>query len=109
MVPFRTAMDGVLAFAAKDVLPLLPNGLRKLTAYMALGALKSNPEPAVKPYEGFLKMTGIMSEDGQSVDEQRLASAFAEAFANMPTVDFLGFTFTADDASKLVDHVTKGA
>ena len=54
-------------------------------------------------------MTGIMSEDGQSVDEQRLASAFAEAFANMSTVDFLGFTFTADDASKLVDHVTKGA
>jgi hypothetical protein len=109
MVPFKTAMDGVLAFAAKDVLPLMPNGLKKLSAYMALGALRSNPEPAVKPYEGFLKMTGIMSEDGQSVDEQRLAAAFAEAFANMSTVDFLGFTFTADDATKLVDHVTRGA
>lgn len=109
MVPFKTAMDGVLAFAERDVLPLLPNGLRKLTAYMALGALRSNPEPAVKPYEGFLKMTGIMSEDGQSVDEQRLSAAFAEAFANMSTVDFLGFTFSADDAARLVDRVTKGA
>jgi hypothetical protein len=109
MVPLKTAMDGLLSFAANDVLPGMPNGLKKFAAYMALGALKTNPEPAVKPYEGFLKMSGIMSGDGLSVDEQRLASALSDAFANMPTVDFLGFTFSADDATRLVDRVSKGA
>lgn len=108
MVPLRTAMDGALAFAANDVVPLMPNGVRKFAAYMAIGALKSNPEPALKPYEAFLKMAGIMSEDGSMVDEARLSSAMDDAFANMTTVDFLGFTFTHDDAKRLVERVTRG-
>lgn len=109
MIPLKTAMEGVLSFAANDVLPSMPNGLKKFAAYMALGALKTNPEPAVKPYMPFLKMSGVVSDDGATVDEQRLGSALSDAFANMPTVDFLGFTFTADDASKLINRISKGA
>lgn len=109
MVPMKTAMEGILSFAANDVLPGMPNGLKKFAAYMALGALKTNPEPAIKPYMPFLEMSGIVSADGSMVDEQKLSVALSDAFANMPTVDFLGFTFSADDAGKLVGRITKGA
>lgn len=102
-------MDGLHSFALNDVIPLMPNGAKKFAAYMVAGSLKANPDVLVKPYEGFLKMSGIMSGDGQSVDEQRLSAALAEAFANMPSLDILGFTFSADDATRLVDRVTKGA
>ena len=54
-------------------------------------------------------MSGIVSDDGATVDESRLATAFSDAFANMPAVDFLGFTFSADDASKLISRISKGA
>ena len=109
MVPLKTAVDGLHSFAVNDVIPLMPNGPKKFVAYMVASSLKTNPEHVMKPYEGFLKMTGIMSGDGQSVDEQRLSASLAEAFANMPALDLLGFTFSADDAVKLVDRVTKGA
>ena len=109
MIPLKTAMEGVLSFAANDVLPSMPNGLKKFAAYMALGALKTNPEPAVRPYIPFLKMTGVLSEDGSTVDEQKMAVAFSDAFANVPSVDFLGFTFTAEDANKLITRISKGA
>lgn len=109
MIPLKNAMEGVLSFAANDVLPSMPNGLKKFAAYMALGALKTNPEPAAKPYIPFLKMSGVVTEDGSTVDEQKLAVAFSDAFANMPTVDFLGFTFTSEDANKLINRISKGA
>lgn len=109
MVPLKTAMEGVLSFAANDILPSMPNVIKKFGAYMALGALKTNPEPAVKPYMPFLQMSGIVSGDGTTVDEQKLAMAFSDAFANMPSVDFLGFTFSAEDANKLINRISKGA
>ena len=109
MVPLKTAMDGVLSFVANDVLPSMPNNLKKFGAYMALGALKANPEPAVRPYMPFLKMSGIVTDDGTAVDESRLATAFSDAFANMSSVDFLGFTYSVDDANKLINRISKGA
>ena len=109
MVPLKTAMEGVLAFAANDILPAMPNNLKKFGAYMALGALKTNPEPVIKPYIPFLKMSGILSDDGTTVDEQKLAMSFNDAFANIPSVDFLGFTFSVDDANKLISRISKGA
>ena len=109
MIPLKNAMDGVLSFAANDVLPGMPNGLKKFAAYMALGALKTNPEPAIKPYMPFLEMSGIVSADGAMVDEQKLSVALSDAFTNMPSVDFLGFTFTSEDANKLINRISKGA
>ena len=109
MVPLKNAMESALSFVANDVLPSMPNGIKKFAAYMALGALKTNPEPALKPYMPFLKMSGIVSEDGASVDEQKLSVAFSDAFANMQNVDFLGFTFSVDDANKLINRISKGA
>lgn len=109
MVPLKTAVDGLHSFAVNDVIPLMPNGPRKFGAYMVAGSLRTNPELLMKPYEGFLKMSGIMSGDGAAVDERRLSEALSEAFANMPSLDLLGFTFSADDAARLVDRVTKGA
>ena len=109
MIPLKNAMEGVISFALNDVLPSMPNNIKKFGAYMALGALKTNPEPAVKPYIPFLQMSGIISEDGSTVDEQKLAVAFSDAFANMPSVDFLGFKFSVDDANKLISRIQKGA
>lgn len=109
MIPMKTALEGVLSFAQNDVLPSMPNGRKKFAAYMALGALKTNPEPAVRPYIPYLKIIGIVSEDCSSVDEQKMAVAFSDAFTNMPSVDFLGFTFTSEDANKLINRISKGA
>lgn len=108
MVPVKTAMEGVFSFVMNDLLPSMPNGLKKFASYLGVGALKTNPESAIKPYEAFLKMSGILSEDGTTIDEMKLSAALALAFENMPTVDFLGFTFSSDDANKLVNRISKG-
>lgn len=109
MVPMKTAMEGLVSFAANDVLTTMPNGFKKFGALWMLAGLKSSPELAIKPYMPVLKMTGVVSDDGSSVDEQKLAVMFSEAFANMPAVDFLGFTFTSEDANKLINRISKGA
>lgn len=109
MVPVKTALDGLHSFALNDVIPLMPNGPRKFAAIFGVCGSRNNPDFLVKPYESFLKMSGIMSGDGQSVDEQRLAAVLADAFQQMPAVEILGFTFSADDVNRLVDRVTKGA
>lgn len=108
MVAFETAAAGLFSFVSVDVIPAMPNGPRKFAAYMALGALRQDPESALAPYSAFLKMSGILSADGREIDEARLETALAEAFANMSTVEFLGFTFTEQDAARLVRRVAKG-
>ena len=108
MVTFEQAAEGTLSFVSEDVLPSMPNGPRKFAAYMALGALRRDPGAALKPYAPFLKMSGILSEDGTGVDEERLGDALGEAFGKMPSVDFLGFTFTEADAGRLVRRVANG-
>lgn len=109
MVPIRTAVDGLHSFVLNDVIPLMPNGPKKFGAIFGVCGAKYNPDFLLKPYESVLKMSGILSEDGQSVDEQRLSAVLADTFNQMPALELLGFTFTADDARKVVDRITKGA
>ncbi len=108
MVPFETAAAGLFSFVSGDVIPSMPNGARKFAAYMVLGALRQDPESALAPYAPFLKMSGILSGDGKEIDESRLETALAEAFSNMPSFEFLGFTFNEQDAARLVRKVAKG-
>lgn len=108
MVPFETAAAGLFSFVAEDVIASMPNGARKFAAYMAIGALRQDPGSALAPYAPFLKMSGILSADGGEVDEARLETALAEAFSNMPSVEFLGFAFNEQDAARLVRRVAKG-
>ena len=108
MVPLKTAMDGVHSFVVTDMIPVMPNGVKKIGAIIVAKSIKNNPDKVMTPFVGFMKMSGILSGDGQSVDEALLSEAFSDAFATMTTVDFLGFTFSADDSRKLVDRISRG-
>lgn len=84
----------------------MSNSVAKFVALMAVGAMRNNPASFVKQYEPLLKSFGILSEDGLMVDETCLRAAMNEAFANMPKVSWMGFTFTQDDAAKLMSRIT---
>ena len=99
------AVNGLASYAELDVLPLLPNSAKKLGAYMAVAAFKRNPAVILKPYEQYLKMFGILSEDGKTVDVETLAESIKSAFAKVNNVELFGFTFEAQDVDKLVSRI----
>ena len=102
MITLQQALDGITVFATQDVISSMPNSMAKFVALMAVGSMRNNPNSFVKPYESALKSFGILSEDGNMVNEANIRAAFNEAFASMPRVSWMGFTFTAEDASKLM-------
>jgi len=99
------AVTGLASYAELDVLPLLPNGTKKFTAYMAVAAFKRAPNVILKPYEQYLKMFGMLSEDGKIVNVDVLAESLKSTFAQVPTVELFGFTFEAHDVDKLVSRL----
>ena len=105
MIPYQNALDALAEFAARDVVSVMPNGARKFMALMAVSTIRNNPEQVVSPYEGVLKMMGVLSDDGKSVDEQALYNALMGAFREMPSVSFLGFNFNQQDAEKLLQRM----
>jgi len=72
---------------------------------MAVGSMRNNPGQFLKPYESALKSFGIMSDNGEMVNEDNIRAALSEAFGQMPKVTWMGFTFTADDATKLLNRM----
>ena len=102
MIPMQQALDGLAVFAINDVISVMPNNVGKFVALMAVGSARNDPAKFVKPYEPLLKSIGIISEDGAMVDDKVLRSSLSEAFAEMPKVSWLGFTFTSEDAAKLI-------
>ena len=105
MIPIKKALDAVAEFASKDVVPVMADSPRKFLAQMAIGAARVNPMPIIRPYEPFLKMTGIISEDGSMVDKKALEASLMSAFKEMPKVSMLGLTFTQQDALALLERM----
>lgn len=103
MIPLNKALDAVANFAQKDVVSAMPPGVPKFVAIMAVNSARNNPEQFLKPYEKWLRMTGIMSDDG--IDEQALYSALEAAFSEMKSVSFMGFTFKMQDAERLLQRM----
>lgn len=104
-ISINKALDGFASFAANDVIAAMPNGMPKFLALMAVGAMKTNPWALLKPYESVLKSIGAISEDGKTVNVDLLRDSMASAFSAMPKVSFMGFTFTAEDADRLLERM----
>ena len=104
-VSLEQAVNGIVDYVELDTLPLLPNGAKKLCAYMAVAGFKRNPTVLIKPYEQFLKVAGVLSEDGKIVDIDALSEIVKSAFAKVPSVSLFGFTFEAQDVDKLVSRL----
>lgn len=102
MITLQQALDGITVFSTQDVIASMPNSMSKFLALMAVGSMRNNPSSFIKPYESVLKSFGILSDDGTMVHEENIRAALNEAFSNMPRVSWMGFTFTADDATKLM-------
>lgn len=105
MIPVHNAVQALADFASKDVVSVMPNGPMKFASQMVVVAARNNPDPVLKPYEPFLKMTGIMNGDGTMIDEQALYNALMGAFKEVPSVNILGFTFNSADADKLMQRM----
>lgn len=105
MIPVKQALDGLSVFAVNDVIATMPNSMSKFIALMAVSAMRNDPQKFLAPYMGHLKSFGILNQDGTLVDEKVLKTALSEAFAEMPSVSWMGFTFTADDAVRLAARI----
>lgn len=104
-IPFEQAMSGLASFVELDTLPLMPNGVKKLGAYMAVEALRRNPSIVLKPYEQFFKMLNVVSEDGKIVDLESLSAYMKSAFSKVPSVSLFGFCFDTNDVDKLISRM----
>lgn len=105
MVTMEKALDALADFACKDAIASMPDGAGKFACAFAVRSVRANPERFLAKYGQFLKDFGIVSEDGKSVDEAALHSALKQAFAETPEVPFMGFTFTAQDADRLLGRM----
>ncbi len=103
MIPLEKALDAFATFASKDVVATMPPGANKFLAIMAVHSARQNPEQFLKPCERWLRMAGVMTDEG--IDEQALYSALECAFAEMNSVSFLGFTFKKQDADRLLQRM----
>ena len=104
-VSLEQAVNGIVEYVELDTLPLMANGVKKFGAYLAVAAFKRNPTVLIKPYEQFLKVAGVLSDDGKIVDVDSLAEIVKAAFAKVPTVNAFGFTFEVQDVDKLVSRL----
>ena len=104
-IALEQAIKGLADYVELDTLPLLPNGLKKLGAYIAVEGFRRNPTVVLKPYEQFLKAIGILSEDGKIVNVDALADVVKSAFAKLPSVSVFEFTFDVQDVDKLVSRL----
>ncbi len=82
----------------------VPDLGKRFLMYATLGALKANPEAASARVRPSLEMAGILDGDGM-VDVEVAAAALSNAFANIPSVTFAGFTFTKEDAADLLGRM----
>lgn len=101
MIPVQQAVEAISTFATNDVVAVMPNGIEKFIAYAAVAAMKGNSSGFLKPYEGVLTSFGVMNESHDMVDEVALKNILSDAFSQMPSVTWMGFTFTSADAEKL--------
>lgn len=93
------AVKGFISYMADQVAGIPKIGERFL-GYGALGALRANPSALVNAVKPWMEMAGIVANG--MVDIEMLKAALAEAFSNVPKVQYFGFTFTIDDASALL-------
>lgn len=105
MIPLQQVIDGVSVWASQDVIAYMPNGASKFLALMAVGSMRNNSANFLRPYEKLLVSLGIMTEDKSMIDEGVLKTALDEAFAGMPSVTWMGFTFNSQDAEKLMRRI----
>lgn len=105
VITLQDAVNGVVDFAELDALPHMPNGGKKALAYIAVAAAKKNPSVFMKPYEPFMKMIGVLSEDGATVDVDSLSGYLRSAFEKVPSVSMWDFRFDAKDVEKLISRM----
>lgn len=107
MIPLEKAINGAVGYASEELVAVMPNTSKKFVGYMVLGSIKSNPMAAVKPYESFLRMVNILTDDG--IDEVALRNSLYEAFAKVPEIEMFGFKFNRSDVDKLIPRIVRGA
>lgn len=98
-IPLEKAVNGFISYMA-DQVSAIPKLGQRFLGFGALGALKSNPSMLISNVKPWMEMAGIVT-DGM-VDIEMLKAALAEAFDNVPKVNYFGFTFTVEDAAALL-------
>ena len=101
-ISLDTAVDRFIGYMSDQVATIPKLGDRFL-GFAALGSLKSNPAMLINKIKPWAEMAGIVV-DGM-VDTEMLRAALSTAFNNVPRVGYFGFTFTADDASTLLNRM----
>ena len=98
-ISFDRAVGAFLDFMAEQT-PKITDNWVKWLSIGGLAVAKHDPSKLKKAMQPWLEMAGVL--DNGMVDIDMLKAALAEAFDNVPKVNYFGFTFTVDDAAALL-------
>lgn len=98
-ISLEKAVDAFIGWMA-DLVVQIPKMGDRFLGFAALGSLKKNPNILVSKVKPWLEMSGILSENMVDLDSAK--AALDMAFANVPRVNYFGFTFTSEDVPTLL-------
>lgn len=99
-LPVSDAVDRLVAYMSGEVAKV-PSLRDRFLMFAALGAVKNSPSSLVNAYGPMLRSVGIIDEEGY-VNVPSLQAALDMAFANVPQLKVMGFTFTREDAEEVL-------
>ena len=101
-IPLDRAVSGLVAYM-RDLVSQISNPLEQFAGHFILGSLENNSSGLVAKLRPWMEMSGVLS--GNMVNLDSLKTAMDNAFANVPKLSYLGWTFTADDTSALLAKI----
>lgn len=99
-ISINDAADAVIGFLSVEVAKVA-NLRDRFLMFAALGAVKKDPSSIVNAYRPMLRSVGVIDDEGM-VSVQSVKAALEMAFSNVPRFDWMGFTFTREDAAEIL-------
>lgn len=97
-------MSGLGEFMRLDLFPAIPDGIARFGANMVLASFRANPDNFLNNYMPFLKMLGVVTDDG-GFDVDAFAKYAREAISETRSFKVAGFTLDNNDINKLIGRL----
>jgi len=98
-ITLERAVEGLIAYIG-DLVSQLKNPIESLFGNAILAAMRNNHSGLDAKARPWLEMSGLMQNN--MVQLEPLKAALDAAFVKVPTITYMGWTFTADDVQALM-------
>lgn len=105
MIPKDRLVSGLGEWMRLDLFPAMPDGIARFGANMVLASFRANPDNFLNNYMPFLKMLGVVTDDGTSFDVDAFATYAREAMNDTRSFKIAGFTLDTNDINRLIGRL----